>query len=145
MKKGNIMGGGAAYNEFYTQATKMQADANVHQSEIEADATKYAARQERLGAVEVAKYDYMARIAESKSYERTQMEALRVRELEAKLSHKEEMTRIFEVDVPRAEAAKMMGQAAIDKEENKRLKNEQDYDLDLRRYEDRQSSSYWTG
>lgn len=133
----------SSYNAEYVQATKYQADSN---EAIAADANEtdlQIAQEQSAAVVQQAQLDYDARIYEADKNYAIQMEALRVREVEAELQYKVDWKNA-QNDAIRAEASLRSADADYLEAEAEKDEAGFEHEEDMAKYED-SSSSYWYG
>jgi len=133
---------GSSYNQEYVNATQYQADKNAEIAYASNETDLEIAKVQSDAVIQQAKYDYMARMQETKDNKEVQMEALRVREKEAELQFKVDWKNA-ENDAIRAEAAYNSSTADVIEAESERDEEANEHEENMARYSG--SEDYWYG
>lgn len=138
------MGGDSAYNGSYVQATALQSESNEAVADTQGEWDYKVAERQSMAVEKQAELDYKARIYEADKNYAIQMEALRVRQMEAQLTYRVDIKNA-QNDAIRAEASMVSAQANVMKAETKQYEAESKRERDKNKYEGGQGDDYWYG
>lgn len=134
----------SGFNPEYVESTRIQSGGDERISEQAGKDDIEVARLQSGAVIAQAKYDFDARVRELEANLQIQMEALRVRQLEAELKHKVD-SKLAQSDAIRAEASMLGAQAKQTEAESERDEVDKDFQIDLLRFGESGDRSYFYG
>jgi uncharacterized membrane protein YqiK len=137
--------GGESYNSQYVEAQRLTVQGTIDAARTQGRYDLLVAQEQSKAVLAQARYDYQARIKEATLNYQTQMEALRVRDLESKREYKVAWKQA-ETDAVRAEgqneASLLMAESKYKMAEARETREE----ARAKRYEEQSyTQSYWHG